>query len=64
MSSHHSDNPRFQEAWLAAHYALGKVEVGQGFILSDAERSHFLRNYIDDYLRPKSPDTNPGKIGT
>ena len=42
------------EAWLAAHYALGRVEVEQGFILSDAERSNFLRNYIKDYIASKT----------
>ena len=42
------------EAYLAAHYALGKIEVEQGFTLSDKERSDFLRNYIQDYLRSKS----------
>jgi hypothetical protein len=38
------------EAYLAAHYALGKIEVEQGFLLSDIERSNFLRNYIKDYI--------------
>lgn len=42
------------EAWLAAHYALGRIEVDQGFIFSDAERSNFIRNYIKDYLASKS----------
>jgi hypothetical protein len=42
------------EAYLAAHYALGKIEVEQGFILSDAERSNFIRNYIKDYIAKKS----------
>lgn len=42
------------EAYLAAHYALGKLEVEQGFILSDKERSNFLRNYMHDYMAKKS----------
>ena len=49
MTSSHS-----HEAWLAAHYALGKVEVEQGFILTDSERSFFLRNFMIDYERSKS----------
>lgn len=32
--------------WLEAHYALGKLEVAQGFTLSDKERSKFLNEYI------------------
>lgn len=57
-----NQDPKHHEAWLAAHYALGKVEVEQGFILTDQERSRFLRNYIHDYLATKSPNSNPGKI--
>lgn len=45
------------EAYLAAHYALGKIEVEQGFILSDKERGNFLRTYIADYLKAKNNET-------
>lgn len=50
------------EAYLAAHYALGKTEVEQGFILTSAERSIFLKNFIMDYLRSKSLKDDSGKI--
>lgn len=50
------------EAYLAAHYALGKIEVEQGFTLTSAERSTFLKHYIEDYLRSKSLKDDSGKI--
>lgn len=50
------------EAYLAAHYALGKIEVEQGFTLTDQERRQFLSNYIQDYLRSKSLKDDSGKI--
>lgn len=50
------------EAYLAAHYALGKIEVEQGFILTDQERRQFLSSYIQDYLRSKSLKDDSGKI--
>jgi hypothetical protein len=50
------------EAYLAAHYALGKVEVEQGFILTSQERSRFLKNFVMDYLRSKSLKDDSGKI--
>lgn len=50
------------EAWLAAHYALGRIEVDQGFTLNDKERSNFLRNYMADYTRSKSVDTTTDKL--
>jgi hypothetical protein len=50
------------EAWLAAHYALGKLEVKQGFTLASPERSQFLRDYIEDYLCSKSLKDDSGKI--
>jgi hypothetical protein len=49
------------EAYLAAHYALGKLEVGQGFILSDKDRSNFLRKYIADYIESKNSGTPDSK---
>jgi hypothetical protein len=34
--------------WLEAHYAMGKLEVQQGFVLGWRERSSFIKNYIAD----------------
>jgi hypothetical protein len=34
------------QIWLEAHYALGKIEVEQGFVLDWRERSAFIKNYI------------------
>jgi hypothetical protein len=36
------------QIWLEAHYALGKIEVEQGFVLDWRERSNFIKNYIAD----------------
>jgi hypothetical protein len=52
----------YHEAWLEAHYALGKLEVRQGFTLKAQDRSKFLRDYIQDYLRSKSLKDDSGKI--
>ena len=40
--------PDEHQVWLEAHYAMGKVEVEQGFILDWRERSNFIKNYIAD----------------
>jgi hypothetical protein len=37
--------------WLEAHYAMGKIEVQQGFIFDWRERSSFIKNYIADRTR-------------
>lgn len=50
------------EAYLAAHYALGRLEVSQGYLLSDKERSQFLKAYIADYIASKSLKDDSGKI--
>jgi hypothetical protein len=50
------------EAWLAAHYALGKLEVKQGFTLTPSERSQFIRDYIQEHLGSKSLKDDSGKI--
>lgn len=35
--------------WVEAHYALGKLEVAQGFLLSWQERAEFIRNYLAEH---------------
>lgn len=41
-------NPNHQ-LWLEAHYALGKLEVEQGFTLDWRARSEFLKNYFEEH---------------
>ena len=49
MPSHKpSRTPEEHQVWLEAHYAMGKLEVAQGFILDWRERSSFIKNYIAD----------------
>lgn len=35
--------------WVEAHYALGKLEAKQGFLLDWKERSEFIRNYLAEH---------------
>jgi len=37
------------QIWLEAHYALGKLEVEQGFLLDWRERSAFIKKYMEEH---------------
>lgn len=42
------------QIWLEAHYALGKLEVQQGFQLGWRERSKFIKDYIQSQVTDQS----------
>jgi hypothetical protein len=50
------------EAIQMAHYALGKVEIEQGFQLDWRERSTFINNYVVDYMRSHSKSENDAVV--
>lgn len=47
--------PYQHQVWLEAHYAMGKLEVKQGFILGWRERSEFIKNYIANHSQVVLP---------